>query len=122
MTKSKIPPIQELPIIPLMIAERAVWSVLEEKQFQHLSPEVCAEVVELAAPLLEQRFETHYHNHEFFRGEILNKSRDPRMICESYMTHWMQSVVSSQLWRNNIHYDQDVVKKIKELLRQPLNT
>jgi hypothetical protein len=113
MTKSKIPPISELPIIPLMIAERAVWNVLEDK-YPTLHSMKCVDVVELTAPLLEARFERHYRDSDHFRESILNKRKDMRFTCEMFMEHWTLSIFGG---RDRIT-PRDTLDQIRSLLKR----
>jgi hypothetical protein len=90
--KNKIPQIQDLPIIPAMIAERAVWNILEAKH-PNLSPEQCHKIEQAIAPKIEERFEWHFTTNGSFRKSILDKRKDMRYTCEAFMEHWTLSLL-----------------------------
>lgn len=77
----------DTPLIPYIIAERAVWNVLEEKH-KELSPEQCSKVVEAISPQLIERAERHYSNDAHFREGINSPKYDPRYYLEMFMEHW----------------------------------
>lgn len=84
----------DTPLIPYIIAERAVWNVLEEdKRFKGLEPIVCTAIVQDLHPLLVKKAEIVYKHNEFWRKSLNSKRKDPRYTLEMFMEHWTMGIL-----------------------------
>jgi hypothetical protein len=85
--------INKTPVVPYIIAERAIWNVLEEK-YKELSSEQCCKVVEIISPLLVHKAETIYSTNSHFRKQMNSHKTDPRYYLEMFMEHWTYGLLN----------------------------
>lgn len=80
---------KDTPLIPYIIAERALWNVIEkDKRFTGLQPMQINEMVNVLSPALVDKAEKIYKHNEHFRKELNNKRFDCRYTLEMFMEHW----------------------------------
>ena len=83
-------------LVPYLIAERAIWNVLEaDKNYKNSTPSEMASIVSKCTPAIVLKAETIFRNNEGFRKELLSKRNDPRYILEMYMEHWTKALIDS---------------------------
>lgn len=82
----------DTPLIPYIIAERAVWNVLEYGK-PELMPNECAAIVDNISPALVAKAERLYVLNEGFRKSINDKRKDCRYTLEMYMEHWSHRLI-----------------------------
>jgi len=84
----------DTPLVPYIIAERALWNVLErDVRFKHLEGEEMAAIVFELSPSLVNKAERIYKANESFRKQINNKRKDPRYTLEIFMEHWSMGLL-----------------------------
>lgn len=89
--------INQLPIVPYIIAERAAWGVLEaDKKYKDHTPEQLAALVSELQPQLTAKFECVYNANRSFRLTVLNKYRDMRVTVETFMEHWAKAILNKK--------------------------
>lgn len=85
----------DTPLIPYIIAERAVWNVMEQdKKFNDAAPAEMAAIAENIAPELVSKAERIYRVNQHFRRVLKDKRKDPRYMLEMYMEHWTLSLIN----------------------------
>jgi hypothetical protein len=87
--------INKTELVPYIIAERAVWSVLEtdKRHKDKTSAELSQLADTLIAPLVDKA-EQCFDKSEHFRKSILNKRTDSRYILEMFMEHWCEALLN----------------------------
>jgi len=84
--------IHSLAVVPYLIAEMAVWTILET-DYKSLTSEQCCKVVTLAHTELVARAERHYSNDALFRKGLHSKKNDQRYYLEMFMEHWAKGLL-----------------------------
>lgn len=94
----KVKSIYDTCLIPYIIADRAVWNVLEEDiRTNDYSPEKCQQIADMANQMLCDRAERHYKQKgQFYKG-INSKRNDPRQYLEMFMEHWFKKLLDQYL-------------------------
>ncbi len=89
--------VNQLPIVPYIIAERAAWNVLEaDQKYKDHTPEQLAAIVSQLEPQLTAKFERVYNANRSFRMTVNNKYLDMRYTVESFMKHWATAILNSK--------------------------
>jgi len=84
----------DTPLVPYIIAEMALWNVLErDVRFKHLEGEEMAAIVAELSPSLVSKAEKIYKANELFRKQIKDKRNDPRYTLEMFMEHWTMGLL-----------------------------
>ena len=84
------------PLVPYIIAERAIWNILEQDQ-PDLLPNECLVIVENNTGELVSKAERLYTNNEGFRKQINDKRKDCRYVLEMYMEHWFKALLKIEI-------------------------
>lgn len=80
---------KDTPLIPYIIAERALWNVIErDKRFVDYQPVEINEIVSNLYQILVDKAERIYKNNEHFRKQLNKKRTDCRYTLEMFMEHW----------------------------------
>ena len=84
----------ETPLVPYIIAERALWTVIEgDKRFAKLQPQEIAAMVETNYPALVEKAERLFNVNPNFRKQLLDKRKDMRYTLEMFMEHWSKAIL-----------------------------
>lgn len=87
--------IHKLPVVPYIIAERALWNVIEgDKRYAEFSPQQCAKLVDGNYRKLVEKAERIYANSDFFRKQLNDKRKDMRYTLEMFMEHWALGILN----------------------------
>jgi hypothetical protein len=88
--------INKTAVIPYIIAERALWTVIEgDKRYKDLEPLKIAEMVSTHCPALVTKAETLFNKSQHFRMKLLDKRKDMRYTLEMFMEHWSKGILKS---------------------------
>jgi len=86
--------INKTPVIPYVIAESAIWNVIEsEEKYKGLQPMEISEMVEQIKPMLTSKAEKLYNTSQQFRRSINDKRKDMRYQLEMFMEHWTKAIL-----------------------------
>lgn len=86
--------INKTPVIPYIIAESAIWNVIEsEEKYKGLQPMEISEMVEQIKPMLTSKAEKLYNTSQQFRRSINDKRKDMRYQLEMFMEHWTKAIL-----------------------------
>ena len=87
--------INALPIVPYIIAERALWNVIEaDKKNDAMTVPQVQNLVDKYSPELVQKAETLYKKSDHFRKLINDKRKDMRYTLEMFMEHWADAILN----------------------------
>jgi len=89
--------IHKTAVVPYIIAERAVWNVLEaDKRFKDATPNQMAEIVNRLNEPLVKKAEHIFNANNHFRMQLLNKRNDIRYMLEMFMEHWTLALLKKE--------------------------
>lgn len=89
--------INKTAIVPYIIAERAIWNVIEEdKRYNDMPPDAINDLMHQIGPTLTSKAETLYNTSKHFRSAINNKRTDMRYMLEMFMEHWTKAILKSK--------------------------
>lgn len=81
--------INNTPVIPYIIADRALWNAIEKDEyFKDYPPVKVAGIVEELNPKLVGKAERLYRINCHFRKQLNDKRKDMRYTLEMFMEHW----------------------------------
>ena len=81
--------INNTPLVPYIISERALWNVIEkDKRYKDAQPHDIAAIVAKHSPKLVEKAEHIYSVNASFRKQLNDKRRDCRYVLEMFMEHW----------------------------------
>ena len=87
--------INKTAIVPYIIAENAVWNVIEnEEKYKALKPDEIAAMVGQIKPILTEKAETLFNSSEHFRLSLMDKRKDMRYQLEMFMEHWTKAILN----------------------------
>jgi hypothetical protein len=84
--------INELPIVPYIIAERALWNIAEKK-YPELAPQSVAALVSDISPVLVLKANILYKHSPHFRSQLNDQRKDMRYTLEMFMEHWSMAIL-----------------------------
>ena len=87
--------INKTALVPYIIAERALWNVIEaEPKYKDLEPLKMAEMVSTYYPALVEKAETLFNKSNHFRMQLMDKRKDMRYTLEMFMEHWSKAILN----------------------------